>query len=1309
MLRAFVLFCIAGLAQAGIGNVQVIGSTNVQAVLSYQSSIDGTCTLQVSEKPDFRPLVHDVNPVLFPGADSDARPGNVSNGRNRIFVVGRRAVAQAADKKWYSLALQVDTVHYYQIQCGSDVATGSFRTANLPVGTAFPWPYPQDPQTGNFRWPSTDTDDRSQTIIDPNYGTLIRRVTVPGEQSGTNWIRRSFASASGNGWTNPAASLANDGDAAQYSGTTQDWLVTTDLGLSIAAYLLTGQAVDSVLVWIRGSGQGASESDRSIDVCLTVDGVRCRGEIRTMVLDSRESLKALGSTKPVDTWGAPLWQDELQSKTFGVMIRASGTSGAPISIQSVQIDIINSGMGSMPENGFLPTCAPVKSNGGFHCSVRSFGGNGSNALYWIHPDTGEVRPLGSVVATGWGGPATQCATNWAAFDSNDPNVYYCSARVGSKTVLLKGTYTGNDKVVKTGTNAPITWVNLTPDPNTITDMIKAFNPDFDTALFSGCMLASLAGNVALFTCKVGNQDSIGWLAAFDMGNGQPVGSGGTGKLIAAAKSYAAANTRWCGIHATEHMEMPNWFGWGAERLTGGGGAGTGPYNVTLTADMPAQTGSMTIQVSGEPQPYLMDTQVGDIFILMNRPNAYDIVRIVQKNSPTEWVVERFVPYGGSPVTVPAGTVLSAFCNGVNPNDPKPGVQAYWNFVADPNGQDTTNTTWVAEKVLTGGHLTQRGNYRIMVDHRGYQIITPGPPDSFNKPVTYKITANPRWQGVRAGVGLGDDRLEGVTTIYQGHPSYENFRTEGRNNWFIDLIPFIGGPSITSAVAPVSGYTQLYRAQGAQLHRDTFPTFAVCSGRQLKDVSPGPIGDADQYSYCVGSSCISGAGASDAFINCPAPAGSASRCSPALGGDNSSVCVADMAPYGQSITQFFFDSSGLRNRVLTNGLFPWQSPRTPMPLNTASALPDGSWVLFPSYGSSARKDIYMVKVPASPEFDPDPARWTRAVPVNISVTPTVPGVAQAMLQYGSSSKPQSTEKITSCKSGAACSATVMVRPLDLIFGNVVFQDAGGQTLAVGDQVQVSSGISGSGTGKPVFNSTGVVNSASLEQKLAPGSMISIFGSNLADCELQGSYPLPATLCNASVTFNGQPGLLLYAQPSQLNVLLPSSVVPGQDVQIVVTRLGVASDPVTIPGAAVQGVAPAIFTYLDGIMKRVTLRNADGSLNGPASLGGNFKPLKPGQAASLYVTGLGPVNPAVPDGQPAPSDALAATVSPVSLVINGVSQPVSFSGLAPGLSGIYLINFTVDPSTPTDPGDQSTIQISIQGASSPPATVSLAAAR
>src|SRR5262249_28707699 len=135
------------------------------------------CTREVSESPTFTPLVHDVNPVLFPGTNSDG--GGASS---RTVVIGKRQTALAVDGNRYSLALQGATQHYYRITCSGIVYSGSFETKNMPLGHTYAEALPADSnRPGEYNYPTVFASDRSQVIIDPVTGAAIRRVGIPGD------------------------------------------------------------------------------------------------------------------------------------------------------------------------------------------------------------------------------------------------------------------------------------------------------------------------------------------------------------------------------------------------------------------------------------------------------------------------------------------------------------------------------------------------------------------------------------------------------------------------------------------------------------------------------------------------------------------------------------------------------------------------------------------------------------------------------------------------------------------------------------------------------------------------------------------------------------------------------------------------------------------------------------------------------------------------------------------------------------------------------------------------------------------------
>jgi hypothetical protein len=192
-------------ALAVITNVQVTGTISLQAVLTYTAPDTNPCSLQVSESASLTSLVHDVDPTLFTGANSDGG-GSV----NRTWVIGRRKADMAADGKRYSRALQCNTKHYYRLTCGSDQVTGNFTTSNIPLGRTLSEAILIDRNNpGNYTFPDYDPNNRNnQTIIDPQTGVLLKPLTTPADDTDpTN---------PGFGWT--ASGGVEDCDPVMYGG-----------------------------------------------------------------------------------------------------------------------------------------------------------------------------------------------------------------------------------------------------------------------------------------------------------------------------------------------------------------------------------------------------------------------------------------------------------------------------------------------------------------------------------------------------------------------------------------------------------------------------------------------------------------------------------------------------------------------------------------------------------------------------------------------------------------------------------------------------------------------------------------------------------------------------------------------------------------------------------------------------------------------------------------------------------------------------------------------------------------------------------
>ena len=75
-----------------------------------------------------------------------------------------------------------------------------------------------------------------------------------------------------------------------------------------------------------------------------------------------------------------------------------------------------------------------------------------------------------------------------------------------------------------------------------------------------------------------------------------------------------------------------------------------------------------------------------------------------------------------------------------------------------------------------------------------------------------------------------------------------------------------------------------------------------------------------------------------------------------------------------------------------------------------------------------------------------------------------------------------------------------------------------------------------------------------------------------------------------------------------------------------------------------------------------------------------PVHRGDTLTIYLTGLGAVDPPVSDGSAGLVDPLSTTVIDPTVQIGGVDAPVLFSGLVPGMPGAYVLNVSVSNSTP-----------------------------
>jgi uncharacterized protein (TIGR03437 family) len=187
---------------------------------------------------------------------------------------------------------------------------------------------------------------------------------------------------------------------------------------------------------------------------------------------------------------------------------------------------------------------------------------------------------------------------------------------------------------------------------------------------------------------------------------------------------------------------------------------------------------------------------------------------------------------------------------------------------------------------------------------------------------------------------------------------------------------------------------------------------------------------------------------------------------------------------------------------------------------------------------------------------------------------------------------------------------------------------------------------------------VVNGGTFDNRLCPGLLAVIFGSNFGTSKT-----------GVTVTVSGKPGFLLNVAAGQINFQIPFEVSPGASSVVVTTPAGASA----AANITLNAYAP-------------TLATANGSGSGPGQFtDASSKPISatnsaaPGQTLVIIGAGFGQTNPASGTGV-APTGT-APTTSPVTLTVNGEQAKVLYAGAVPNAATAYQINFTLPADLPS----------------------------
>src|ERR1017187_3573495 len=203
-------------------------------------------------------------------------------------------------------------------------------------------------------------------------------------------------------------------------------------------------------------------------------------------------------------------------------------------------------------------------------------------------------------------------------------------------------------------------------------------------------------------------------------------------------------------------------------------------------------------------------------------------------------------------------------------------------------------------------------------------------------------------------------------------------------------------------------------------------------------------------------------------------------------------------------------------------------------------------------------------------------------------------------------------------------------------------------------------------------SGIQSAAAPSSSIAPGSLASLYGQNLAVAIAQpGSLPLPIFLGGVTLAVTDSAGVqrnapLLYVSPSQINFLVPDNVATGM------ATFPVGGNTVAQSfTATVRPVAPALFSMSgtgSGVAAAlaVAVQAGNPQLQSPVpvfqcgSTGCAAEPIDLGVDQPVYVSfyGTGIRN--------------RTSLNNVTLTIHDVSVPALYAGPAPNYSGLDQVN-------------------------------------
>jgi uncharacterized protein (TIGR03437 family) len=182
---------------------------------------------------------------------------------------------------------------------------------------------------------------------------------------------------------------------------------------------------------------------------------------------------------------------------------------------------------------------------------------------------------------------------------------------------------------------------------------------------------------------------------------------------------------------------------------------------------------------------------------------------------------------------------------------------------------------------------------------------------------------------------------------------------------------------------------------------------------------------------------------------------------------------------------------------------------------------------------------------------------------------------------------------------------------------------------------------------------------------PGSYYLVQGQDLSTTSASAtSFPCPTTLAGLQVFVNGTAVPLISASPTSVAFQLPWETPYNASLQLAANT----------GSQFVQGPLQLLLAPFSPLQQGSAINE-----NFTAVIT-QSNPANPGDVVTFYLSGLGAVTAAVPDGLPTPASLLPVLASAITVSYGTTPLKIYYAGLAPGLIGIYQLTVQTPAQVP-----------------------------